>query len=359
MNELDAIAPAFRRARDHWPHAANLVAHYNDLATTYAGNQHSLIELIKSFIETVCVTVLMDYGQEIPSKAKTTGLLTRALEQLGLKNTRGASRFDKVLAAHNQLVDALTHMRNQEGPVAHGKDGYLDALSENHVRVYLLSADAILSLLLGALDGVEPNLQHTREPYERFEHLHARIDASVRCDAEWEDDADLLVLRFTTEALEDVRFRPSEILFHLDRPAYVAVLDSLVMGEPVGEAAALRITLPSLDPWRKPESVGRITSAEAYDGRLSVLSGPLLSFLPDLFPRPLPLSGEALSALSTALLAELDALAVVDWLDRESVKSRIRVAFKRRLRATGLQGADSAAKRLLQWFEHQDEVDWS
>ena len=43
----------------------------------------------------------------------TTELLVTTLDRLGLRNTRGASKFDRVLSAHNKLADALNDCRNE------------------------------------------------------------------------------------------------------------------------------------------------------------------------------------------------------------------------------------------------------
>lgn len=250
MIPLDTLAPNFSRARARWPSAASLQGHYADIVATYDGNQHSLIELTKSFIEAVCITILRDHGRSVPSTAKTVQLLTAALAELGLKNSRGASKFDRVLSAYNQLADALNVFRNQAGPVAHGKDGFLDSLAENHTRVYLLSADAILSLLLNALDGKEPDLQHTREPYGSFDHLNRRIDEALFCSAEVDDDGDVVVI-VATDDLDgiEIRVRPSEFLFAHDRDAYIEVLRSLpTLGASTGEPEdGRRSTTDALD----------------------------------------------------------------------------------------------------------------
>src|SRR5207245_2632995 len=94
-------------------------------------------------------------------------------------NTRGASKVDKLLSAHNRLTDALSEMRNENDPVAHGKDGFLETLTVNERRAFLLTADTILALLLSAYAGTEPDLQYTREPYDRFAHLHKRVDRTI------------------------------------------------------------------------------------------------------------------------------------------------------------------------------------
>ena len=127
-------------------------AHYEDLARTFEENGSSLLELCKSFLEMVCITVVKELGGNLPASSTptTTELLGCTLDTLGLRNERGASAFDKVISGHNKIADGLSEARNIDGSVAHGKDGFIDAISDRHTRVYLLSADTIISLILKA-----------------------------------------------------------------------------------------------------------------------------------------------------------------------------------------------------------------
>lgn len=239
MRPLDEMAPNFRRAVARWPGAASLASHYEDLASTFEGSQNSVIELTKSFLESVCTTILRDEGIRTDPNAKTTQLLKVASTAVGLVHTRGASRFDKVLSSYFRLTDDINDLRNNEGTVAHGKDGFLDALCENHLRILVLTADAVVALLLGSLDGVEPNLLHSRRPFGTFEHFNRRIDAATSCVAEVIEpeaggDANggigqVVVLEFTTPELQDgvsLVLRPSELLFSHDRDAYIEILNT-------------------------------------------------------------------------------------------------------------------------------------
>jgi hypothetical protein len=47
------------------------------------------------------------------------------------------------------------------------------------MRTYLYIGDAILGLLLSALEGKEPDLEFTREPYERFLQFNNQIDIQL------------------------------------------------------------------------------------------------------------------------------------------------------------------------------------
>ena len=45
--------------------------------------------------------------------------------------------------------------------------------------------------MLAALEGTEPNLQYTRQPYDSFTGLHDRIDSSVFIQAEVDNDGEV------------------------------------------------------------------------------------------------------------------------------------------------------------------------
>src|SRR5947199_739066 len=198
MADLDVLAPNYRRARERWPDAPTLSSGYEALVACFDGNCHGMVELVKSLIECVCLTILGEFGEPmLSSTPSTTELLVTALRPLGLQNTRGASKLDSVLSGFNKLTDALTDMRNEHGAVAHGKDAFLDGVTADHARAFLHAGDAILSLLLNALEGKEPDLTVTREPYEHFSHLNDRIDRAVGVTAHVDEEGDRPVVVFS------------------------------------------------------------------------------------------------------------------------------------------------------------------
>jgi hypothetical protein len=226
MINLDDVAPSFRRACERWPDAPLLRRDHDDLAATLKHSGNSALELCKAFVESVCRTILEDLNE--PTSADTTGGLMRdALTALGLENTRGASKLDKVFSAYNKLAEALNDARNEEGSAAHGRDGFLDALSDNQRRVYVLVADSMLHLLLSALDGQDPDLRHTREPYSRFERFNRTIDTAVCCSSSVDGDGPGCVIRVTFEVSDldpmDIILAPSQLLFAHDRDMYVEI----------------------------------------------------------------------------------------------------------------------------------------
>jgi len=233
MIDIDVLAPNYRRVKEKWGDAALLSGGYAAILRCADGGGHGLLEHIKSFIESTCVTILAEFDRKLETGTPSaTELLVAALKCFGFENSRGANNLDKLLSGFNKLSDALSDMRNEAGPVAHGKDGFLDAIDADQCRAFLHVGDAILSILLNAMEGKEPNLVVTREPYERFPHLNDRIDNSVAVQVKVDPDAtpSMIVIKVASEQFGDeieLRVEPSRLLYGVDRSIYVEVLKSV------------------------------------------------------------------------------------------------------------------------------------
>ena len=371
INRLDDLAPSFRMAKDRWPEAANMQAHYNDLVQSYENNGSGVIELCNSFVEMVCKTILKELGEVIPSDGKMTLYVSQTLNKLGLKNSRGASAFDKVLSAHNKLADALTEVRNQEGSVAHGKDAFIDVMSNRHTRIYLLSADTILSLILSSYEGVEPNIIYTREPHVRYNHHNKRIDANTMLSAEVDEDG-VLVINVQAGEREnefDLRVPASELLYYLDRQAYIDVLDAVrgVTKKVEDELDAIPVDSESDDTEEMPvvESNENIPKTVIFKERIKPdqhieyngLYKDKVNTLYEYIIHTL-LEGKVENVtkvlnLTKSLLKgmEDEDLVVVDWNTRESTRSRVRLMTKKLLLFFAIDDLDlDFVEDIVEWF---------
>jgi len=361
MEPFDAFVPQFRRAKERWPDAPMLARHYAAVVESYDGSGHDIIASIKSFIECVCRTILGEFGKPEPSSnSTTTYLLGEALRTLGLENSRGASKLDDVLTAHNKMADALSFMRNNYDPGAHGKDGFLDTLTTNECRAYLVTADAILALVLAAYEGSEPDLRYTREPYERFARFHDRVDRAVSVDAqvETDDDVETLVVKLRTVTLPEgieIRLEPSKLLYAVDRTAYVELLASAVAVPQQAVEVQEVLAAAAIEAAPLQAAVPMVTAAEvvpSYDGALSPLKTALQEHL-------LTLGGlEAAAATSgttlrDSLLATAERSMGLDWTSRESLQAATKVALRRTLVKFGVEPerAEQTAERLVGWLK--------
>ena len=366
MSNIDALAPNYRRAVQRWSDAQTLANGYDALEVCFLDRAHGLVEHVKSFIESVCLTILSEFDQPKPSNPNSTALLVEALGALGLKNRKGADQLDKVLSGFNKLSDSLTAMRNVNGPVAHGKDAFLDPITIDHARAFFHVGDAILGVLLNALEGKEPNLKVTREPYETFQHHNKRIDRAVQVNARIDDEEELptIVISVSTGSHEEVielRVEPSRLLYETDRPIYITVLEmtNAVSVVPVDEAKGKKeegkMTVSKGHEILPIGSTGPITAVvPEYSGNLAVLRSALEAVLAsEGLTSAAPRTGNG--QLLDSLLATVDQNMALDWKNRESIQAKLKVACKRVLVRFGTKPkkADEVAKRMVAWLSQQ------
>jgi hypothetical protein len=364
MADLDALAPNYRRVRERWHDAPTLSRCHDALIKCFDGDAHGLVEHVKSFIEVACVTVLAEFGEPMPSSTPTTTeLLVAALRPLGLQNARGASKLDKVLSGFNRLTDALSEMRNDHGAVAHGRDAFLDGVAADHARAFLHAGDAILSVLLNALEGTEPDLTATREPWERFPHLNERIDQAVGVEARIDEDGDRPVVVFAVatgprnEAIE-IRIEPSRLLYGIDRSAYIEILKTVGEARPEAKDDEDRETADQgpIDTESTPAAASRPLTevVPTYSGRLAALRPGLEGFLHAEGWR-FELTPPGCMDLTDSLLATADQNIGLDWKQRAALQARLKVAFRRVLMQFGsdAERARGIAQRLVTWMRIQ------
>jgi hypothetical protein len=100
MQPLEAVAPNYFRPVAYWPGAASLSENLDALVVCCNQDSLDTVEHVRSYLETVCITILGDNGRE-PSTSfpKLTDLLVESLEVLGYANSRTGSKLDKLLSA--------------------------------------------------------------------------------------------------------------------------------------------------------------------------------------------------------------------------------------------------------------------
>jgi hypothetical protein len=355
--DFDTLVPNFRQAQERWPHAPTLLSHYLSLVDSYSTNSFAIIEIIKSFIEAVCLTILVDFGKSMPTATpNTTEMLVETLKCLGLENSRGASKLDKVLSAYNRLADALTEMRNENGQIAHGKDGFLDPLTRDHTRAFLFIGDSLIGLLLSAIEGKDPDLKYTREPYERFSHLHDRIDYSVQVETSIDEDEEfpMIQVKFQVVGMSDeieLLIEPSRLLYHIDRTAYIELLSSSEIRQ---VEVPPTVEVPEIPSVKLQDTSPSVQIIRSYEGFLSSLRIELERYLSTFgLSKIISASGE--QKIIDSILATAEANMGLDWTSRDVLQAKIKVALGRVLITFGVEREESKkiAEHLVTWFKIQ------
>ena len=360
MTNLDVLAPNYRRAQQRWPNAPTLAKCYEALAVCFSESTHGLVEHVQSFVESVCRTIIGELDAPLPQKdnPSTKELLRVTLDPLELSNTRRASNLNTVLSGFNKLSEGLGDMRNHLGPVAHGKDGFLDPVSADHARAFLHVGDAILGVLLSAFEGKQPNLQTTREPHASFMHLNDRIDRAVnlRVSVDEDDDRPVVIFSIVTRSSDlpiTLRVVPSELLYGVDRQAYIEVLETTELipveaDEGMDEPVSLSISKAMVEV--KPVT----TLVPTYSGALDRIRPDLEAFLIAEEVKLVEASNGS-DQLVNSLLATVDKNMTLDWKNRENIQARLKVACKRVFIRFGFaaQKADKVAKGMVDWLREQ------
>lgn len=230
--------PGIREACSHWRDAPMLQQTFEELERALAEDNDACIDSAKAIVEVVCQIILQELDSPSnpvrPVEALPTfgAWMSAAVRALKLGDIRH-NGFQKLVSQHRKLTDALGDLRNEAGTASHGREGFLQRLSVHHRRAAVLSSDAIVTFLHQAYLEAELDLVRTREPYERFDHLHRMIDAQVSLQADVDEEGFLAVdVSLPSGDVLPLRVEASRLLYQLDRDAYVEALNA-ARGAPV------------------------------------------------------------------------------------------------------------------------------
>jgi hypothetical protein len=240
--------PAIRECCAHWQDAQMLQQTFDALETSFSTDNDACIDSAKCIVEVVCQIIVDELDsptlQIKPKEASPSfGVwVAAAVRALKLGDIRH-SAFRKLISDHHRLTTSLGDLRNDAGPVSHGKDGFIEKLSIYHRRAAVLSADAIVAFLHQAYRETQLNLLRTREPYERFPAQNEMIDKWCSYTAAEIDADGSLSVRVALPGDESLVYHPtpSEFLFQFDRTAYIEALnaaDSAEVFEDISEGTA-------------------------------------------------------------------------------------------------------------------------
>lgn len=138
--------PGIREACGHWRDAPMLQQTFEALERTLEQDNDACIDCAKSIVEVFCHIIVDELDspaqpvrptEATPSFSAWVSAAVRVLKLGDNQNTK----FLKLVSQHHKLTTALGDLRNESGPVSHGRDGFLAKLSVHHRRSAVLSAD--------------------------------------------------------------------------------------------------------------------------------------------------------------------------------------------------------------------------
>lgn len=237
--------PGIRQACSHWRDATMLQHTFVALETSLQGGSDVAIDASKGLVECVCQIIIDELDSpESPLKPQKSDVsisewVSIAIRVLRLGDIRHR-KFADLIKHHSGLAESLRVLRNDAGPVSHGKDGFIKVLTSHHRRAGVLAADAIVAFLHNAYLEVQLNPNTSREPWDRFEKENALIDAHIGLHARTDDDG-VTTLEFKLPGGDELplQIEVSRLLYQLDREAYVEALNAARSAASTAETALL------------------------------------------------------------------------------------------------------------------------
>ncbi len=224
--------PGIREACTHWVDAPMLQHTFKALQDSLENESDGSIDAAKAIVECVCRIIVDELDDPMsplkPQKEDVTinEWVSVATRVLGLGDIRHR-KFADLVKHHNGLAESLRVLRNDSGPVSHGKDGFIEVLTVYHRRSAVLAADAIVAFLHKAYLDVQLDPISSREPWERFAEHNARIDAHVGLAIETDDDGQsTLQFLFPNGDVISLAIEASRLLYQFDRDAYAEALNA-------------------------------------------------------------------------------------------------------------------------------------
>jgi hypothetical protein len=171
------------------------------------------IDGAKCLVESICKTILTERGQEFGKTDSIGTLIRKTTQALDISVQDGGDNLQQMVRSMTGAADGLEALRNAFGPLGHGRDAKHQKLGDWHRLMAARTAETICALLYDAHCGSETNLLHTRDPYDEDDPENYKIDrtADIQIDTE----------TFEIVINEAYRYRPSQILYDLDRDGYV------------------------------------------------------------------------------------------------------------------------------------------
>jgi hypothetical protein len=224
--------PGIREACAYWSDAPTLQQTFRVLEASLETGSDASIDAAKCLVECMCQVIVQELDDPAaplkPSKkdVNINDWVAATTRLLGWNDVRNRE-FANFVKHHQNLATSLRELRNDAGPVSHGRNGFAQILSSYHHRSAVLAADAIVTFLHQAYLEAEVDLTRTNEPYERFARFHTLIDAHVSISSSLDAEGSLyLAALLPSGDVLTLDTEPSRLLYQLDRFAYVEALNA-------------------------------------------------------------------------------------------------------------------------------------
>lgn len=180
-------------------------------------------DLARTLVETVCKTILTDRGQDCDKLGfkellRQTYVAVQLVPDVKVSSPEANVALRQLAENLDAAILGLSLLRQAEGVASHGKDAYFAPLEEIQGEFAARAADALVSFLYKSHRRYGAALPIRMLQYEQHLNLN-----------DWIDSTNRPVVVFGLE------YRPSEVLFQVDREAYLDALANFSSGDEDGQ----------------------------------------------------------------------------------------------------------------------------
>jgi len=185
-------------------------------------------DLAKTLVESACRTILAERKQshssddDLPKLFKTVTAFLPLAPSSASANSGGHNSLKRTLSGLHTALQGVCELRNEFGFASHGTDGTRLRMESIQAMLAAQAADTIVGFL------------HATHRKDQADHLSPALRLEDHADFnDYIDDAHDSIQIF------EFNFRPSEVLFLVDREAYrdaLAAFDALAEEEKISEA---------------------------------------------------------------------------------------------------------------------------
>ncbi|MEM4168229.1 MAG: abortive infection family protein [Candidatus Caldarchaeum sp.] len=208
-NELLFCMNGAREVLDMTGGAARLEEQVKALEAAVVKTPSLAFDLSCSLVESVCKTILKDVGYTNCDSLGFKDLLQAVYKRIQIIPETHVESEDikeavyKIINSLNEVIWGLSELRHKAGVASHGRDAFEPPLDRLQAELVARAADAVISFLFKAHHSYLRPGESSRFEYGDYEDFDR-----------WIDESNNPVRIFNLE------YRPSEVLFHVDREAY-------------------------------------------------------------------------------------------------------------------------------------------
>ena len=185
--------------------------------TAYKTYEPETIGLCKNILESICKAILEEKDEIYSDKENTQALVGKTLGLLDI-NSQISGGLCNIVGGCSQIAKGIGEMRNDKCITGHGATNKKPLPTKTDIEICVYTVLHIIDVIYSVVTKEEIDITKTQIGFEKideipkYNYVNQYIDNNV--NVEYENG---------TLFINGAEFRPSEILYNLDRVTYDAI----------------------------------------------------------------------------------------------------------------------------------------